>query len=531
MRKGGEEWWLNLVNDSHTIRRPIMLLIMDGFGLSQSDYYNAIKAANTPNFDRLWAKYPHTALGASGLSVGLPDGQMGNSEVGHLNLGAGRIVYQEVTRIDKSISDGNFFNNPVLVNLIDRLKNQDKPLHLMGLLSDGCVHSSLDHLYAILELCLKEGLEKVFIHAFLDGRDTSPYGGADYINQLIGKCKEIGIGKLMTVIGRYYAMDRDKRWQRTQVAYNLICKGIGEKTDDFIKTVKQHYDRQNTDEFMEPLIFSEALGENGLVRSGEGVIFFNFRADRARQLCHAITDDKFDNFVRRPKVIVNLVSLTHYDDTLRAEVAFPQVKLEKILPEVISEAGLKHLKIAETEKYPHVTFFFNGGVERTLEGEDRVLIPSPKVATYDLKPEMSALEVTQEVLKRIESGKYDVIILNFANCDMVGHTGIFKAAIKAVEVVDKGLGEVVNAVRDEGGVVMVTADHGNAEVMMGKDGKPFTAHTTSPVPFILVDDEYNGPLRSGGILADVAPTIIEYLGLKQPSVMTGGSLIEKVKVS
>jgi len=282
---------------------------------------------------------------------------------------------------------------------------------------------------------------------------------------------------------------------------------------------------------MEPLIFSEALGENGLVRSGEGVIFFNFRADRARQLCHAITDDKFDNFVRRPKVIVNLVSLTHYDDTLRAEVAFPQVKLEKILPEVISEAGLKHLKIAETEKYPHVTFFFNGGVERTLEGEDRVLIPSPKVATYDLKPEMSALEVTQEVLKRIESGKYDVIILNFANCDMVGHTGIFKAAIKAVEVVDKGLGEVVNAVRDEGGVVMVTADHGNAEVMMGKDGKPFTAHTTSPVPFILVDDEYNGPLRSGGILADVAPTIIEYLGLKQPSVMTGGSLIEKVKVS
>jgi 2,3-bisphosphoglycerate-independent phosphoglycerate mutase len=520
-----------LVKNSPITRRPVMLLIMDGFGLNQSDYYNAIKAADTPNFDSLWAKYPHTTLGASGLSVGLPEGQMGNSEVGHLNFGAGRIVYQEVTRIDKSISDGDFFSNKVLVDFISRVKDQDKSLHLMGLLSDGCVHSSLNHLYALLELCRTGGLNKVFIHAFLDGRDTSPYGGADYISQLIGKCKEIGVGKLVTIIGRYYAMDRDKRWQRTQVAYELICKGIGEKTDDFIRTVKEHYDRENTDEFMEPIISTEASEEKGFMLPGDGVIFFNFRADRARQLCHAITENKFDDFIRNPKVIVNLVSLTHYDVTLKAEVAYPQVRLEKILPEVISEAGLKHLKIAETEKYPHVTFFFNGGVERTLEGEDRVLIPSPKVATYDLKPEMSAPEVTQEVLRRIKSDKYDVIILNFANCDMVGHTGVFEAAIKAVEAVDKGLGEVVKAVRDKGGVVMVTADHGNAEIMMGEDGKPFTAHTTSPVPFILVDDEYSGSLRSGGVLADVAPTMLEYLGIKQPSVMTGGSLIEKVKVS
>lgn len=517
--------------NAHISRRPVMLLIMDGFGLNPSDYYNAVKTARTPNFDSLWTRYPHTTLGASGLSVGLPEGQMGNSEVGHLNFGAGRIVYQEVTRIDKSISDSEFFTNQVLVDCINRVKNQGESLHLMGLLSDGCVHSSLNHLYVLLELCQRKGLTRVFIHAFLDGRDTSPYGGADYINQLIGKCKEIGIGKLATVIGRYYAMDRDKRWQRTQVAYDLICKGEGEKTDDFIKTVREHYDRDNTDEFMEPVISSKASAENGLVRSGEGVIFFNFRADRARQLCHALTKDKFDGFVRDPRVMVDLVSMTLYDVTLKAEVAYPQVKLERIFPEIISEAGLKHLKIAETEKYPHVTFFFNGGVERTLEGEDRALIQSPKVATYDLKPEMSAPEVTQEVLKRIESDRYDVIILNYANCDMVGHTGVFKAAVKAVEAVDEGMGKVVRAVRSKGGVVMVTADHGNAEIMMESDGKPFTAHTTSPVPFILVDDEYNGSLKSRGVLADVAPTMLEYLGLQQPSMMTGGSLIEKVRVS
>lgn len=517
--------------NAHISRRPIMLLIMDGFGLSPSDYYNAVKTARTPNFDGLWSKYPHTTLGASGLSVGLPEGQMGNSEVGHLNFGAGRIVYQEVTRIDKSISDGDFFTNQVLVEFIDRIKNQSKSLHLMGLLSDGCVHSSLNHLYALLELCRRKGLTSVFIHAFLDGRDTSPYGGVDYVGQLLGKCKEIGVGKLATVIGRYYAMDRDKRWQRTQVAYDLICKGLGEKTDDLTKTIGEHYDRNNTDEFMEPMVSSFVSAENGFVQPGEGVIFFNFRADRARQLCHALTKEKFNGFIRDPKVIVDLISMTLYDVTLKAKVVYPQVKLERIFPEIISEAGLKHLKIAETEKYPHVTFFFNGGVEHTLEGEDRALIPSPKVATYDLKPEMSAPEVTREVLRRIESDRYDVIILNYANCDMVGHTGVFEAAVKAVEAVDEGMGEVVKAVRNKDGVVMVTADHGNAEIMMDSDGKPFTAHTTSPVPFVLVDDEYNGSLKSGGVLADVAPTMLEYLGLQQPSMMTGRSLIERVRVS
>jgi 2,3-bisphosphoglycerate-independent phosphoglycerate mutase len=519
-----------LNNKSAIRRRPVMLLIMDGFGLNPSDYYNAIHTAQKPNFDRLWSKYPHTTLGASGLAVGLPEGQMGNSEVGHLNFGAGRVVYQEVTRIDKSISDGDFFTNPVFNSIIDRVKAGNRSLHLMGLLSDGCVHSSLNHLYALLELCRKKKLTRVYVHAFMDGRDTSPFSGAGFIDELLRKFKEIGAGKLVSVIGRYYAMDRDKRWQRIQVAYDLLARGKGEKTRDFVKTVKEHYERDNTDEFMEPVINADAGPDNGLIASGDGAIFFNFRADRARQLCHVLTEPSFDYFSRSPEVTVDLVSMTLYDLSLKAEVAFPQVKLDKIFPEIISDAGLKQLKIAETEKYPHVTFFFNGGAERELKNEDRVLIPSPKVATYDLKPEMSAFEVTDEVLARIGTGKYDVIILNFANCDMVGHTGVFEAAVAAVETVDTCMGKVVEAVRKAGGVVMVTADHGNAEKMREPDGKPFTAHTTFEVPFILVDDDFKGSLKKHGKLADVAPSMLEYLGIEQPSQMTGETLLEKVHV-
>jgi 2,3-bisphosphoglycerate-independent phosphoglycerate mutase len=366
-----------------------------------------------------------------------------------------------------------------------------------------------------------KGFDKVFIHTFLDGRDTSPYGGADYITQLTDKCREIGVGRISTVVGRYYAMDRDKRWPRTKEAYDLLCSGKGEKTDDFVKTIKDHYSRENTDEFMEPLISSETSTNNGLINPGDEVIFFNFRADRTRQLCRALTDDAFDGFVRDPKIIVNLVSFTLYEVGLKADVAYPQVKLDKIFPEIISTAGLKQLRIAETEKYPHVTFFFNGGNERSFEGEDRALIASPKVATYDLKPEMSEPEVAAETLKRILSENYDVIILNFANCDMVGHTGIYE-----VEAVDEGVGQVVKAVLAKGGVVMLTADHGNAEIMREADGTPFTAHTLSPVPFVLIDDKYKGRLREGGVLADVAPTMLQYLGIKQPQEMTGKSLLE-----
>ncbi len=512
---------------NNTKRRPIMLLIMDGFGMRDSNDFNAIKAARKPNFDYYWNKYPHTTLGASGLSVGLPEGQMGNSEVGHLNFGAGRIVYQEVTRIDKSIKDGDFFTNPAFNKAIEQTIKSGRSLHLMGLLSDGCVHSSEKHLYALLQLCKNKGLNKVFVHAFLDGRDTSPFSGVDFIAGLNQKCREIGAGKLATVIGRYYAMDRDKRWQRTKVAYDLMCSGKGEITDDFVAAVRKHYERDNTDEFMEPLAISGIGLDSGLISSGDNVIFFNFRADRTRQISHALTDETFADFERNPKAIVNLTSLTLYEVGLRADVAFPQVRLDNIFPEVISRAGLKQLRIAETEKYPHVTFFFNGGVERTLEGEDRVLVQSPKVATYDLQPEMSAPEVTAQVLRRINSDSYDVIILNFANCDMVGHTGVFDAAVKAVEAVDNGIGQVIKAILARGGVVFLTADHGNAEIMREPDGTPFTAHSTNPVPLVLIDDQYRGDLRDNGVLADIAPTMLQYLGIPQPKEMTGQSMILK----
>lgn len=500
---------------------------MDGFGIRDSDYFNAIKAARKPNFDYYWNKYPHTTIGASGLSVGLPEGQMGNSEVGHLNFGAGRIVYQEVTRIDKSIRDGDFFTNPVFNKAIDQTIASGKSLHLMGLLSDGCVHSSEKHLYALIQLCRDKGLKKVFVHAFLDGRDTSPYSGIEFVEQLNNKCREIGVGKLATVIGRYYAMDRDKRWPRTKEAYDLMCSGKGESTDNFPATIKEHYKRENTDEFMEPLAIKGIGPDNGLISNNDNVIFFNFRADRTRQISRALTEDSFADFERNPRVIINLTSLTLYEANLKAEVAFPQVRLDNIFPEVISRAGLKQLRIAETEKYPHVTFFFNGGVERTLDGEDRVLIPSPKVATYDLQPEMSAPEVTRQAVQRIESDTYDVIILNFANCDMVGHTGVYEAAIKAVEAVDNGIGQVIKAILAKGGVVFLTADHGNAEIMREPDGIPFTAHSTNPVPLVLIDNRFRVRLREGGVLADIAPTMLEYLGIPQPEQMTGKTMLIK----
>jgi 2,3-bisphosphoglycerate-independent phosphoglycerate mutase len=497
---------------------------MDGFGLNPDTRGNAVHAAKTPNYDRLIANYPHTALGASGLDVGLPDGQMGNSEVGHLNFGAGRIVYQEVTRIDKSISDGDFFENEIFIQHMKAIKNRSGKLHLLGLASDGLVHSSLEHLYALLKLSKNSGLKDVIIHAFLDGRDTSPTGGAGYVEQIMAECAKIGIGRIGTVIGRYYAMDRDKRWERVKKAYDLVVKDIGPKSSDPVEIIRENYGKNVTDEFMGPISvegFEHGFSEN------DGAIFFNFRADRARQLSHAITDKEFEHFDRDGCPIIPLVSMTLHDLELESKVAFPQQSLDRIMGEIIGNQGLKQLRIAETEKYPHVTFFFNGGVEKRHAGEDWVLIHSPKVATYDLQPEMSAYEVTDSAVGKIEQDIYDLVILNYANCDMVGHSGIFDAARKAVEVVDECVGQVVEAVRRLGGVSMVTADHGNAEKMLDDDGSPFTAHTTFPVPFIVVDDNFDGSLRDGGILADVAPTILEYLNISQSAEMTGESLLVK----
>lgn len=506
------------------IPRPLALIIMDGFGLNPDKRGNAVYAANKPNYDRLISKYPHTTLGASGLDVGLPDGQMGNSEVGHLNFGAGRVVYQEVTRIDKSIKEGDFFKNKVLNDHIESVKNKSGRLHLMGLASDGLVHSSLEHLYALLELSKSRGLKDVIIHAFLDGRDTSPTAGAGYVDQIMSKCEKIGIGKIGTVIGRYYAMDRDNRWERVKKAYDLVVAGIGPGSRNPVSSIKENYKKDITDEFMEPISiegFDHAFSED------DGAIFFNFRADRARELSHAIADKEFEYFDRNGRPVIPLVSMTLHDIDLNSKVAFPQVILKRILGEIIAEHGLKQLRTAETEKYPHVTFFFNGGVEKRHDGEDWLLIHSPKVATYDLKPEMSAIEVTDSTVSKIRQNSYDLIILNYANCDMVGHTGIFEAARKAVETVDKCIGRVVDAVRDAGGISMVTADHGNAEKMIDTDGSPFTAHTTFPVPLVVVDDNFVGRLRQGGILADVAPTILDYLNLPKPDDMTGESLIVK----
>ncbi len=509
----------------------VVLIIMDGFGLSDRKEWNAVYQAQTPNLDRYWNEYPHVAIGASGLDVGLPAGQMGNSEVGHLNIGAGRIVYQELTRISKAIEDGSFFNNRALLAAIENVKKHGTKLHVMGLVSDGGVHSHIEHLYALIELAKRSGLPQVYIHCFTDGRDVPPTSGKSYIEALQKKLDEYKFGKIATVMGRYYAMDRDKRWDRTQKAYDALVLGVGEFASSGVEAMEKSYSANVTDEFVRPTVVLEGGKPVTTIEPNDSIIFFNFRPDRARQLTRAFIQPEFNEFPRSKGYFpVCFVSMTQYDETFtNIHVAYEPQVITNTFGEYISKLGKKQLRIAETEKYAHVTFFFNGGVEYPNENEDRVLIPSPKVATYDLKPSMSAFEVTDEVEKRIASGEYDVIILNYANCDMVGHTGVMEAAVEAVETVDKCVGRVVEAVRARGGKVIVTADHGNAEQMWDYEtNQPHTAHTSNPVPFILIDDTRKGvTLREGGRLADIVPTMLELMGLDKPEEMTGESLILK----
>ena len=503
------------------MKKPLILMILDGFGIAAEEKGNAIKAADKPNLDRLFRENPITQIGASGLNVGLPDGQMGNSEVGHTNIGAGRIVYQELTRITKSIEDGDFFQNPVLLSAMEDAKKNGTALHLAGLLSSGGVHSHNTHLYALLEMAKRCGLEKVYVHAVLDGRDVPPTSGKGFVLELLEKLKETGVGKIATVMGRYYCMDRDNRWERVSKAYNAMVLGEGEKNPDPVDAVEQSYRKNVTDEFVLPVVCEE----NAQIGPDDSVIFFNFRPDRAREITRCFADPEFSGFERRRGFFpLNYVCMTQYDATMpNVKVAFAPEQLKNTFGDYISRRGLTQLRIAETEKYAHVTFFFNGGVETVFPGEDRVLIHSPKVATYDLQPEMSAYLVTDALVQRIESGRYDVIILNYANCDMVGHTGVFDAAKAAVEAVDACVGRVTDAIAKMGGVALITADHGNADKMFAEDGSPFTAHTTNPVPFCVVG--YPCRLRSGGKLADIAPTMLKILSLPQPPEMTGKSLI------
>ncbi len=503
-------------------KTPTTLIIMDGFGLRAEVSGNAIRTAATPRLDQFFQDFAHTELSASGLDVGLPDGQMGNSEVGHTNIGAGRVVFQDLPRITKSIADGDFFQNPAYLHAMDQCLQNDTSLHLMGLLSDGGVHSHLDHLFALLRMAKEKGLTKVFIHAFLDGRDVSPTSGADFVARTVEACREIGVGRIATVMGRYYAMDRDKRWDRVEQAYDAMVYGEGATFNPVpVAAVKDSYAAGVTDEFVEPVV----CDSEGTISDNDSVIFFNFRPDRAREITRALVDPNFDGFTRQ-YFPLTFVCNTEYDATMpNVEVAFPRTSVRNGLGEYLSQMGMTQLRIAETEKYAHVTFFFNGGSETVFPGEDRVLVASPKVATYDLQPEMSAQEVADKCVERIESGAYDVIILNFANCDMVGHTGVFDAAVKAVETVDTCVGQVVDATLKMGGIAMITADHGNAEQMTEPDGSPMTAHTTNPVPFILCGA--GTELRSGGRLADIAPTILDVMGLACPPEMDGKTLIVK----
>ena len=503
-------------------KQLVSLIIMDGYGYNPNTEGNAVYAAETPVMDALLKNYPHTLISASGMDVGLPDGQMGNSEVGHTNMGAGRIVYQELTRITKSIEDGDFFQNEALLSLVENCKKNNSAFHTYGLLSDGGVHSHLNHLFGVLELCKRAGLSKVYVHCFMDGRDVSPTSGAGFVEALQNKMAELGVGKVATVMGRYYAMDRDNRWERVEKAYAAMVKGEGVRNPDAVDAVKRSYAADVTDEFIVPVV----VDPEGTVKEGDSVLCFNFRPDRAREITRTFVDPDFTGFARR-MFPVKYVCMTQYDATMpNVDVAFKPEKLVNTFGEYISKLGFKQLRIAETEKYAHVTFFFNGGVEQVMENEDRALIPSPKVATYDLQPEMSAPEVTAEVIARIRSKEYDNIILNCANCDMVGHTGVFPAAVKAVETVDECLGKVVDAVLSEGGVVCITADHGNADQMIDPEtGDVFTAHTTNPVPFLVVGKDCT--LREGGRLADIAPTMLEIMGVDKPAEMTGESLIQK----
>ena len=502
------------------MKKPLILIIMDGFGFG-GHKGNAIEAAKTPNLDRLFANNPLTRIGASGMDVGLPDGQMGNSEVGHTNIGAGRVVYQELTRITKAVDDGSFFVFESLLKAMRNVKEKGTALHILGLLSDGGVHSHNSHLYAILEMAKRQGVQKVYVHALLDGRDVPPSSGKEYVRACVEKMEEMGIGKIATVMGRYYAMDRDNRWERVEKAYAAMVYGKGNRCVCPVQAVQDSYDANVTDEFVVPTV----CAENAQISADDSIIFFNFRPDRAREITRCFVDESFDGFSREKGFFpLHYVCMTQYDATMpNVDVAFRPQSLKNTFGEYISDKGLTQLRIAETEKYAHVTFFFNGGVEKTYPGEDRVLVASPKVATYDLQPEMSAYEVTDQCIRRIESGQYDVIILNFANCDMVGHTGVFEAAVKAVEAVDTCVGRVTDAIAKMGGVSLITADHGNADKMVAEDGEPFTAHTTNPVPFCVVG--YPCRLRTGGRLADIAPTMLKVMGLPQPEEMDGESII------
>ncbi len=500
-------------------KKPVALIIMDGFGYNAEDYGNAITAANTPNIDK-YMKGPNTIIGASGLDVGLPDGQMGNSEVGHTNIGAGRIVYQMLVKISKSIKDGDFFENKALVAAMENCKKNGSALHLMGLLSPGGVHSHTEHLYGLLEMAKRNGLEKVYVHAFLDGRDVPPSSAAEFMEEAVAEINKIGVGSVATIAGRFYAMDRDNAWDRVEKAYKALVFGEGVKESDPVQAIKNSYANEVTDEFMLPTV----VDENGKISENDSVVFFNFRPDRARQITRAFVDTEFTGF-ERAYFPIHFVCMAQYDAAMpNVSVAFPPEALTMTLGEYLAKLGKTQLRIAETQKYAHVTFFFNGGEEKQFEGEDRTLIKSPDVETFDMKPEMSAYEVTDAVVEAIESDKYDVIILNYANCDMVGHTGIFDAAVAAVEAVDTCVGRMVDAILAKGGAALITADHGNADKMYEPDGSAFTAHTTNPVPFIVVGAG-DCKLREGGVLADLSPTILKLLDLPQPAEMTGKSLI------
>jgi len=510
-------------------KRPCMLIILDGWGLSAKKKGNAVYLAKTPFLDEIKEEYPTTQLLCSGEAVGLPDGIMGNSEVGHLNIGAGRVVYQDLLRIDSAIDNGNFLKNKILNAVISKINANDSALHLMGLVSDGGVHSQLEHLFALLDMAREKGVNKVYIHAILDGRDTPPDSGVGYIEKLQKHITDNNFGAIATICGRFYAMDRDNRWDRVEKAYHLYTLGEATCEKDPAYAVKSAYQRGETDEFVLPVVMTDKDEKPlGLLQHNDGVIFFNFRADRAREITRALTDPAFESFERKvyPK-LCEFVCMTLYDENFTLPLAFPPVHLDEILGEVISKKGLHQLRIAETEKYAHVTYFFNGGEEKPFPLEDRCLIPSPrKVSTYDLKPEMSAYLVTKEVLLRLKSKKYDALMLNFANMDMVGHTGILDAAIKAAEAVDECVKQIVNEVKTQGGVVLITADHGNAEQMIADNGLPHTAHTLNPVPLIFVDDNRRGSSLKPGSLGDIAPTILHIMGIDKPDLMTGKSLLD-----
>ena len=508
-------------------KKPTVLMILDGYGLNKTSEHNAVAEAKTPVMDKLMAECPFVEGQASGMAVGLPDGQMGNSEVGHLNMGAGRIVYQELTRITKAIQDGDFFENEVLLSAVKNAKENDSALHMFGLLSDGGVHSHNTHLYGLLELCKKEGLEKVYVHCFLDGRDTPPASGKGYIAELEAKMAEIGVGAVATVAGRYYAMDRDNRWERVEKAYVALTKGEGNRVASADEGIAASYAAEVYDEFVVPMVIEKDGEPLATIKDKDSVIFFNFRPDRAREITRTFCDDEFTGFDRGARIVTKFVCFTDYDETIvNKDVAFRKVAVTNTFGEWLAANNMTQARIAETEKYAHVTFFFNGGVEEPNAGEDRILVKSPKVATYDLQPEMSAPAVCDKLVDAIKGDKYDVIIVNFANPDMVGHTGVEDAAIKAIEAVDACVGRAVDALKEVNGQMFICADHGNAEQLVDYEtGAPFTAHTTNPVPFILVNADEKYTLREGGCLADIIPTLIELMGKEQPAEMTGKSLL------